>query len=82
MFYRKIIPYLKNNTNYDTNLILENLKRTNDILNLKKITIFQLFWWNFLARFSIRRKEKYKQRLKNVISKQELIALFEKGENG
>lgn len=72
-FYRKVIPFLKENTSYDTNLIYENLKRTQDILNIKKENIFNIFYWKVLALLG---NEKYKNRLKNMITSSEVKNIF------
>ncbi len=68
-FYRKVIPFLKENTSYDTNLIYENLKRTQDILNIKN----NIFYWKVLALLG---NEKYKNRLKNMITSSEVKNIF------
>lgn len=72
-FYRKVILFLKEKTNYDVNLIYENLIRTQDILNIKKENIFNIFYWNVLALLG---KEKYKNRLKNMITSSEVKNIF------
>ena len=72
-FYRKVIPFLKENTSYNTNLIYENLIRTQDILNIKKENIFNIFYWKILALFG---NEKYKNRLKNMITSSEVQNIF------
>lgn len=75
MFYRKVIAYIKRKTNYDINLIKQNLDRTQNISTVKEPSVLNVLWWKFMAKFS-KKKQKYIDRLKNVISQKELQELF------
>lgn len=80
-FYRKVIPFLNKHTNYNTDLIYQNLNRTQNISILKQPNIFEKFWWNILA-YCSKKRDKYKKRLENLITEEEIIKLFNNNSNG
>ena len=72
-FYRTVITYIKEKTSYDINLICQNIERTQKISEIKSVDVFHLIWWHILAEFG---NLKYKDRLKSIILKEELLKLF------
>ena len=77
-FYKKVLPYIKSNTNYDVKLILENIERTQKISEIRPLSLAKNMWYKFLSKFSLsaKKRKKYKDRLEMNISKEELMNLF------
>lgn len=77
-FYKKVIPYIKNNMNYDINLMWQNLERTQKISEIKSASFLKNVWYGFLSKFSLsaKKRKKYGDRLTRDISKEELMNLF------
>ena len=77
-FYKKVIPYIKNNTGYDINLIFENLERTQKISEIKQCSPVKNMQYKILSKFSLsaKKRKKYSDRLTRDISKEELMSLF------
>lgn len=81
--YRKIIPYIIKETNYDVNLIWENLERTQKITELEQPSLIKILSWKILFFFALitgRNSKKFKKRLDNIITKDEILKLFNKSE--
>lgn len=84
---KNILDYIKNHTDYDLNLMFDNLKRTQDIDSLTKPKHSKLFKYKILSKIGFWNLKRYKDKYEKIsqteenenmyISKKEYIAEFE-----
>lgn len=73
--YNHVIPYIRDNTDYDIQLIAQNLMRTQDIASIRVPSLLrQAKWWLFSPVV-----KKYRTRIKNIMTTKKFMEIL--GEN-
>ena len=79
------LDYIRKNTSYDTNMIAENIIRTQDIksLDLKKKHPIKEFKWKIFANIHPNKKQraKYKEKITNVVTSSQYINYLKRDNN-
>ena len=80
---KRVIPFIKNYTNYDFTYIQNNLKRTIDYRITKKVSKFKLLRYliRSLISLSYKKRMEYKSRLYSYMHYEKLLHLLEQEKN-